>query len=464
MSAVGIDWHHVLGPLLTNHQLFDTAELQQLEAATLSFARRAVRPAPGVSSDALPFETEPVAWHARGRFVSDRLDATGKPIRPGGFVHHAAGDYYIQDAASMLALTLCDVAPGQWVCDACAAPGGKSTALLEALAGQGLLLANEVIASRLAILNLALDRGGYANRLVMNCDIEQLAALCGSAFDCVLVDAPCTGQTMLARGKQSLAAFSPVQIEHSSARQLRIARAAMRLVKPGGRLVYSTCSFSFAENEQIVLTLQEQCPDWRLVSQPGLESWQSPLAAGCYRIWPHREGSAGAFAALLVRSESPRLESPEWNDARPQSSRWQRLESLPTDIAWFQERQPTGQWWANKRQLHRFDAAIPAAWIERANAGVCVAENKQTRWEPRFGSATLPQEVGQAPNALELEDSQAIAFVAGEALRCGKKEFDWCVVRWRGRPLGWGKVAAGVLKNHFPKPLRQTQLLAKPES
>ncbi len=267
--ASRIDWPRVLGPVLSGQPMecliadagLQPDEVPELESACFSYARRAIRPRPEVRDGALPFETENVPWFERGRFIKSTPE--GLTARPGAFLQHVVGDYYIQDAGSMLAIALCDVQPGQWVCDTCAAPGGKSTALLEALDGQGLLLANEVIRSRLGILDLTLARAGYGNHLLTNLELETLGAVCDRVFDCVLVDAPCTGQTMVASGKQSLAAFSSNQIEHSSLRQQRILRAASALVKPGGRSVYSTCAFSFAENEQIVLGFLQEHSGWR---------------------------------------------------------------------------------------------------------------------------------------------------------------------------------------------------------
>ncbi len=462
MSA-RIDWPSVLGPIISHGGLSER-ELGELESATFAHVRRAVRPRPGVSDDELPFPVSPVAWFPRGRFVGDATDQPSNSlVRPGGFLQYAAGDYYIQDAGSMLALALCDIEPGEWVCDTCAAPGGKSTAILEELAGRGVLISNEAIGSRLANLQLALARAGYNNHLVTNLEIELLQQLCGRTFDKVLVDAPCTGQTLVARGKQSISAFGPVQIEHSRLRQQRILRAAAGLVRPSGSLVYSTCAYSFAENEQVILDFLAQSPDWQLKTMPGLEAWRSPVAEGCYRVWPHRDGCAGAFAALLVaptvfsNSEQGEKTAPELHGRRTWQMRATSEDETPEEIADWLEQTRAGQWWQHKYQLHHFTHEIPREWIPHCVSGSCIAECRNSRWSPQLAAVTLKQAF-HACNAIELSDAQALQYVAGAAIRCESTFSDWCAVQWRGKSLSWGKMSQGILKNHFPKPLRQTNL------
>jgi 16S rRNA C967 or C1407 C5-methylase (RsmB/RsmF family)/NOL1/NOP2/fmu family ribosome biogenesis protein len=449
MSSDTIDWRVVLGPLFDS--MISAGELEPFEAAAFDHARRAVRLRPHTTPAKLPFSSLPVPWFDAGRFVA--VDESNPAPRPGGFLQHASGDYYVQDAGSMLALALCQVVRGQWVCDTCAAPGGKSTALLELLAGDGLLLANEVISSRLGILDLALARCGDGNHLLTNLDVAQLLQLCGAAFDCVLVDAPCTGQSLVSRGKQSLAAFSRAQIQHSSARQTRILRAAAGLVKPLGRLVYSTCSYSYDENERVVSQFLEEHPGWSAASVAGLEPWQSPMHPGCYRVWPHRDHCAGAFAALLVRANPDVAASVSPLPSRRKA--WQPLPGCPASIDWLTPIEPAA-WWQCKHQLHRFHPLIPQEWIPSAESGVAFAEKKSSGWQPLFGSSQLPDRLVSHRRAITLNDQQAVRYVAGEAMRLDTLEQGWCIVKWRDRPLSWGKLASGSLKNHFPKLLRQT--------
>lgn len=452
-----IDWGEVLGPVRAG---MSAAELHALTAATFEHARRAIRVQPRLSHVDLPFATEPVAWFEHGRFLQP--DQAGETPRPGAFLQHVVGDYYIQDAGSMLALALCDVKPGQWVCDTCAAPGGKSTGILAALNGRGLLVANEVIRSRLPILELAMARAGYGNQLMTNLEIEALRQVCGRTFDCVLVDAPCTGQTMVARGKQSMSAFSPAQIQHSRLRQQRILRAAAGLVKPGGRLVYSTCAFSYAENEQIVQGFLDEHSGWKPTPVPQLQSWHSPLIDGCYRVWPHRDGCAGAFAALLINQSDERAEpSNAGLPARLQKSSWEMTAGLPKEIDWLTETEEA--WYGQSRhQLHRFCAATPMHWLPGVVSGTHIADQQSTHWKPAFGAAAIHTGL-TANHLLPLDNTQAVQYAAGEALRSASAwdtlAGEWYVVTWRGRTLGWGKVTQGQLKNHFPKVLRQPKLV-----
>ncbi len=273
-----------LGPLA---DLFSASELDDFASAIDQFGYRCIRPRVGLAE--LPFETQSVPWTSLGRFLID------SQVRPGSFLQFAAGDYAVQDAASLLPLTLMQLQPGQTVIDCCAAPGGKSAAVLEQLDGSGLLVSNEVIASRIDTLQLTLARTGYSNYMLTHQTIDRLIDAMSQQFDCVLVDAPCSGQSLVGRGKQSLSAFSDHQVNHCAARQQTILESAIELVRPGGRLVYSTCTFAYAENEAIVNWLRERLPGWQPVVLEELSTWQTPGHAGCYRLWPHRDTAPAAL-------------------------------------------------------------------------------------------------------------------------------------------------------------------------
>jgi 16S rRNA C967 or C1407 C5-methylase (RsmB/RsmF family)/NOL1/NOP2/fmu family ribosome biogenesis protein len=466
LSAATI--HDVLGPLADDPAGLDSEELEQLIDAISQHGRRCIRPRPGLALSELPFETEPVPWSKVGRFLVDSR------FRPGSSLQYAAGDYAIQDAASLLPLTLMQLKPGELVCDLCAAPGGKSLAMLEQLAGDGLLLSNEVIASRVDTLQLTLARGGYANYFITNRSAELLAESADGAFDCVLVDAPCTGQSMIARGKQSLSAFSEKQIAHSAARQQSILRAAVQLVRPGGRLVYSTCTFAFAENEAIVAWLQQLLPDWRPLVVDELSAWQTPGFAGCYRLWPHRDNCAGGFAAALLRPHDDaslmKMATMQGHRDSERSGQSRRPAALRAVDEWspWKERSIIDDWgqlsseqqlWQRKHRVHWFDPQIPAAWRSIAHAGIEVAAAFGEHWQPSYPLATLASAPAwfQPHRFVELSDSEAVQFLAGAALHRPGTD-GWCIGQWRDRNLSWAKQVGTQLKNHLPKPLRQPSL------
>ncbi|MFO0943790.1 MAG: hypothetical protein U0930_23895 [Pirellulales bacterium] len=186
---IDIPWHKLLGDGLLG---FDEAQLVQLTSSLFNHSLRCIRVNPRCEHSSLPFQLQKVPWHDRGYWLTDTN------VRPGAFLQYAAGQYYIQDAASLLAVSLCDLQPGQKVCDLCAAPGGKATAILDKLAGTGFLLANEVIHSRMPLLQAALCRSGWDNFATSQLDADQLSQALPEKFDCVLVDAPCSGQSMSA--------------------------------------------------------------------------------------------------------------------------------------------------------------------------------------------------------------------------------------------------------------------------
>ncbi|MCA9128861.1 MAG: hypothetical protein KDB22_17365 [Planctomycetales bacterium] len=476
MQESPIDWPAVLGPILSSTE--DPLDIQDLDRAVRCLPPRAVRRKPKLDVTSLPFPVTDVPWFEGGHFVP-------QDCRPGGFLNYLAGDYYVQDAGSMLPVALSNIGPGQLICDTCAAPGGKTTAILEQLDGTGLLLANEVISSRMPALKQAIWRTGYGNCLTTSLDVEILAQRFPAQFDCVIVDAPCSGQSMLARGKQSLAAFSDMQSRHSSARQQRIIRAAAQLVKPLGKLVYSTCTFSYIENEAIVEQFLAEHADWHAPPlDPRLQPWVSPIQHGSYRLWPHRDNCAGGFAAIVQRqfsAEGSHVASHGFSQS-PKHGRtklnWQMMESPPEEVAaWFSlqsiERVRAQFRWIQVKDSILLVPALADRWANSAD-GVCVvAQRKANRWQPLYASSVLDKRLLVPKFSITLSDEQALAYVQGLSIGALTSEQvqeqslessrdGWCAVLWSGRALSWGKWVSGVLKNHFPKPLRQTNMQASP--
>jgi len=260
--------------------------------------RRALRLNPqrnGAEQAAAPFLPDGaprVPWEPLGRYLA--ADA-----KPGAGIAHAAGAFYLQDASAMAPVAALDPRPGERVLDLCAAPGGKSGQIAARLNGRGFLLSNEIEFSRARILLGNLERLGVTNAFVTSAPAEALARVLPAFFDRVLVDAPCSGEGMFRRDPEAASQWNPDAPAGCAARQTAILNDAARMVRPGGKLVYSTCTFNRLENEGTVREFLRAHPDFEpdAFELPGVGASQD----GCLRLWPHRIEGEGHFLARFTR-------------------------------------------------------------------------------------------------------------------------------------------------------------------
>ena len=261
--------------------------------------------------DLLPFRLSPVPWSAEAFVVAGAGEA-----RPGKHPYHAAGLYYLQDPSALAPVEILDPQPGEAVLDLSAAPGGKATHIAARLQGAGLLVANEVVHKRSWELAGNLERWGVTNAAITAETPERLAGRFADFFDAVLVDAPCSGEGMFRKSQAARQAWSPALVAGCALRQDGILEQAAALVRPGGRLVYSTCTFAPEEDEGAVARFLVRHPEFALAEpqarpgfSPGRPDWlppdlRRPELARCVRIWPQHGMGDGHFAALLVKQAS----------------------------------------------------------------------------------------------------------------------------------------------------------------
>ena len=285
---------------------------------------------------------QPVPWEKHGYYYMERdmyaEDMDEVPadeswrMAPGRSSLHSAGAYYIQEPSAMAPVSMLDVRPGMCVLDLCAAPGGKSTQIASYLAGEGLLIANEPVRERAKILSQNIERMGIANAVVTNHDPAELARSFPAAFDRILVDAPCSGEGMFRKEEAALAQWSLENIDLCARRQREILEEAGAMLRPGGTLVYSTCTFATEENEETIRWFLEEHPSFSLVDIPGLpgvdmDGWGFAPGSlpGTLRLWPHRLRGEGHFTALLQK-EGKAVQKPA--DAREEAERPARSGSV----------------------------------------------------------------------------------------------------------------------------------------
>jgi NOL1/NOP2/sun family putative RNA methylase len=255
--------------------------------------------------------TRPIPWAPDGLYYAE-----GE--RPGKHPHYHAGLYYIQEPSAMAPVELLDVQPGQRVLDLCAAPGGKSTQIAGKLQGSGVLVTNDNARERTKALAKNIELAGVRNAVVLNEEPEAIAAVFPQWFDRILVDAPCSGEGMFRKDESMIADWEKHSIERCSVMQRDILRHASAMLAPGGRIVYSTCTFSPEENEQQIATFLAEHDDFDIEPVPQQFGWQPGRAdlageaaqlgaerlqsiKGTVRLWPHLIEGEGHYAAVLIR-------------------------------------------------------------------------------------------------------------------------------------------------------------------
>lgn len=395
----------------------------------------------GAAAAAEAFAADPVPWEQNGRYLREGA-------RPGAGIAHAAGAFYLQEASAMVSAAILNAQSGERILDLCAAPGGKSTQIAAALGGSGLLVSNEPEPARAKVLAANLERMGVRNAAVTNAYPDALAARWPEYFDALLCDAPCSGEGMFRRDPDARAEWKSGAPAGCAKRQAEILDRAAELVRPGGRLVYSTCTFNRNENEDTIAAFLARHPEFAPedFSLPGVGASQG----GCIRIWPHRQRGDGHFAAKLRKAGSAgRKEAPAIPMDRECAALIDRLErevcTLPQELK------------ARIAHLGDYLYAIPAECpdskgLKLASAGLCLLRIGRNYIEPAHALA-MALDASLVRQRMELDDRQAQRYLAGEALDCeGRKGWTW--ISWHGMPLGWGKASNGQMKNHLPKGLR----------
>ncbi len=414
----------------------------------------------------MPFSLEPVSWSREGFFYLN-VD------RPGKHVYHEAGAYYIQEPSAMIVTELLDPRPGERVLDLCAAPGGKSTQIIGRMQNRGLLVSNEIHPVRVKALSQNLERMGSTCALVVNEKPERLAERFAGFFDRILVDAPCSGEGMFRKEEEAVREWSPEAVMLCAKRQKEILEEAAKMLRDGGILVYSTCTFSGEEDEDVIEEFLQKHTEFIIDMKEIPSDWKAGgvlegFSKGTVRMWPHHCKGEGHFAVRMVKGEAS---FPYYHD--PVSGIVQKnvatavksfLEFGKTFFSAEKQKEfetiPAGRYGLFGTMLYLLPEDCPdLKGIKVVRSGLCLGEVKKDRFEPDHALAMslLKEDV-----RITVETSDHLsgsvspeAYLRGDTLSCDADAKGWGIAVYHDLPMGFVKVSGGIAKNHYPKGLRK---------
>ncbi len=409
-----------------------------------------------------PFAVSPSPFCAQSFLLDDPA------CRLGRSAWHHAGVFYVQEPSAAMPAALLDVQPGERVLDLCAAPGGKSSQLAAALMGEGVLVANEYEAARAAVLRGNLERMGVRNAVVLNETSNRIAAAFPRFFDKVLVDAPCSGEGMFRKEPEALRQHSAALVARCAALGAQILDDAAAVLRPGGILCYSTCTFAPEEDEGQVGAFLARHPDFALLpiaAQAGAPGERArcgafPFAAeDTRRVYPCH-GGEGHFMALLQKRGAPQGENGRQESAsKAKKARIPRgaEQALKSCTAFLREYFPglAACFLAVRGDDVFLPAGLPLPQALRiVRDGVWVGSAEKGRFTPAHQLFMAYGAECENTEHLTPDDARCAAWLRGETIPARMAAPGWTAVLVDGFPLGFGKQSGGVVKNHYPKGLR----------
>lgn len=410
-----------------------------------------------VTPEAFPelvsWDLKPVPWIPNGFYY----EGTERPAKD---PYYYAGLYYLQEPSAMTPAMLLPVEPGDRVLDLCGAPGGKSTELGVKLAGKGVLISNDISNSRAKALLKNLELWGISNICVTSETPDKLADVFGPWFDKILIDAPCSGEGMFRKDDDMVKSYEERGPEYYSEIQKEITDQAVRMLAPGGLLLYSTCTFSRCEDEEIICHILENHQEMELIRLPLFEGASGGIGLdGCIRLFPHKIKGEGHFISLLRKNgggaERTAAGSRERSGTEPQGKKAPALPTELTDFLALMNRE-----FDDSRIMIKNDSVYylpenfaPAKELRYLRTGLLLGELKNKRFEPGQALAmTLHAEEFRQTISWKKEDDRVIRYLKGETISLTPEEGlvkGWCLVCVDGYPLGFAKGTGMALKNKY---------------
>lgn len=377
------------------------------------------------------YNLTPIPWADEGFYYDEEVD------RPGKSPLHESGAYYLQEPSAMSVVPHLDIKEGDKVLDMCAAPGGKSTYILSKLNDTGLLVSNEINSTRIRALGENLERFGARNCIITNTDSNNLRKLFTGYFDKVVIDAPCSGQGMFRKDEVAITDWSYAKVLECQSIQKEIIRDGYDMLKNGGILVYSTCTFAKEENEDVINEFISEYENAKLIEMQ--------------RIWPHKVSGEGHFVAKIQKLEN--------EDCNVKYIKIKNNDKEVKDYREFEKK------FLNISVESRFDIRGENLYLlpeehpdtkklKVLRYGLHLGMLKKNRFEPSHAlSHYLKMEDVKNVENFSVQDDKILDYLRGNTIETGKSR-GWVLVCVEGIGLGWGKESNGILKNHYPKGLR----------
>jgi len=400
--------------------------------------QRGVRlnPMKPIHAELVPGLMDSVPWEPSGYYLTLESNAGALPL-------HEAGAYYLQEPSAMLPAAVLNPQPGEKVLDLCAAPGGKTTQLALRMKGQGLLVCNEPVPKRAQILSRNVERMGITNALVVSSLPAPLAKRWPGGFDAIQVDAPCSGEGMFRRHPETRAEWNEDSPAGCAKRQAEILDSAAEMVRPGGRIVYSTCTLNSVENEETVEVFCKRHPDF------APEAFDLPGASapsGMLTCYPHRMRGEGHFVALLRRKGEGEAYLPlDASLPKPDKALTKALQGFAPDAP-----APTAMLGDTLVCLPECPD-VRGLKVLRVGLHLGAMQGKVFQPDHAWAVSAAAPDVPLVP----LTEEQARRYQAGETIPVDDSLHGYALPTLHGLALGWGKISNGVMKNHYPKGLRR---------
>ena len=410
-----------------------------------------------VTPEAFPelvsWDLKPVPWIPNGFYY----EGTERPAKD---PYYYAGLYYLQEPSAMTPAMLLPVKPGDRVLDLCGAPGGKSTELGVKLAGKGVLISNDISNSRAKALLKNLELWGISNICVTSETPDKLADVFGPWFDKILIDAPCSGEGMFRKDDDMVKSYEERGPEYYSEIQKEITDQAVRMLAPGGLLLYSTCTFSRCEDEEIICHILENHQEMELIRLPLFEGASGGIGLdGCIRLFPHKIKGEGHFISLLRKNGGGAQRTAagirERSRMEPQGKKASALPTELTDFLALMNREFDGSriMIKNDSVYYLPENFVPAKELRYLRTGLLLGELKNKRFEPgQVLAMTLHAEEFRQTISWKKEDDRVIRYLKGETISLTPEEGPvkgWCLVCVDGYPLGFAKGTGMALKNKY---------------